>query len=27
MAAMALSWLLVNMELVLEEKGPPSPGA
>jgi transcriptional regulator with XRE-family HTH domain len=27
MAAMALSWLLVNMELVLEEQGPPSPGA
>jgi DNA-binding XRE family transcriptional regulator len=27
MAAMALSWLLVNMELVLKEQGPPSPGA
>jgi transcriptional regulator with XRE-family HTH domain len=27
MAAMALSWLLVNMELVLDEPGPPSPGA
>jgi DNA-binding transcriptional regulator YiaG len=25
MASMALSWLLVNYEMLLEEKGPPSP--